>query len=144
MPTARPLVDVEALLVAYLGSDPSLSAELDGSVDDPRVATEVPADFPAAGAKFLQLFRATATTADPGTGHVERAVVQVNGYGSTGVEAFAVIAAAYRALLDAPAADHLLGVVTAVERIYGPTASPDPANDAPRYTSAFAVTVHPG
>lgn len=137
MPTIRPLVDVEAVVIAHLAADPALLAL---AVD---VASETPAGFPPAGAPFVQAFRATATSVDPATGHVERAVLQVNAYGASKAGAWDVIAQAYRALLEAPAGVHPGAVVTEVVRLSGPTWSPDPVTDAPRYTSSFAVTVHP-
>lgn len=137
MPTIRPLVDVEALVIAHLGVDAELAAL---TVD---VASETPAGFPSDGAPFVQAFRATATTVDPGTGHLERAVLQVNAYGASKAGAWDVMAETYRALLEAPSAAHAGAVVTDVLRLSGPTWSPDPLTDAPRYTSSFAVTVHP-
>lgn len=138
MPAHRPLVDVEALLVAHLDDDVALSA----LVADNDVASELPSDFPPEGRPFVQVFRASATTVDPETGHIERVVVQVNGYGATKANAWDVIAETYRSILEATGT-HAAGVVTATVRLTGPTWSPDPITDAARYTSSFAVTVHP-
>lgn len=136
MPSVRPLVDVEALVVAALTVDAELGALAAG------VASELPAGFPSSGRSFVQLFRATATSVDPATGHVERAVLQTSFYGSSKGAAWDVTAAAYAALLEL-VGSHPLGVVTDVVRLSGPSWSPDPMTDAPRYTASFAVTVHP-
>lgn len=137
MPKIRPLVDVEALTIAYLEADAAVAALVAAG----DVAAELPGAFPPAGRKFVQAFRASAT--DTANGHLERVVLQVNAYGSTKVEAFDVIAKTYRALLEMPDAGHDAAVVTDTRRLTGPTWSPDPVTDAPRYTSSFAVTVHP-
>lgn len=141
MPTVPSLVDVEALAIADLEQDADLGALVGGTGNAARIATDAPSTQRPPGA--LQVFRATGTTVDPATGHVERTVLQVNAYAPTKGAAWDVIAAAYRALLSMPSRDHALGVVTAVERVTGPTESPDPVSGAPRYTSSFAVTVHP-
>jgi len=138
MPEARKLVDVEALLVAYLATDGPL-----GALVDDAIGTELPRAFPSTGAPRVQAFRASGTTVDPATGHLDRALVQVNAYGSSKAEAWDVFAETYRALLAARAAEHEGAVVTDVERVSGPTWSPDPQTDAPRYVGSFAVTVHP-
>ena len=135
------LVDVEALLIAYLEQDATFAPLVGGLGNAARVATDAPSG-PTPAAQ-LQLFRASGTTVDLGTGHVERAIVQTNAYGPTKPAAWDVIADAYRALLAAARTTHTLGVVTAVERLTGPTDSPDPISGAPRYTASFAVTVHP-
>ena len=140
MPTIRPLVDVEALLVAWLSADAAVLALLAAPTD---VSPELPAGFPSAGAAFVQTFRASATTVDTGTGHLERAVVQVNVYGSSREEAWDLAAQTYRAVLEAPGGDHAGAVVTNAVRITGPSWSPDPVTDAPRYALSFALTVHP-
>jgi hypothetical protein len=136
--TVPPLVDVEALCIAHLRADAGVAATL---ADPDGVATSLRRDFPPAGEGFIQLFRATAT--DAATGYLERAVIQVNSYGATSVEAFAVAAQAYRSLLEAASSSHASAVITNVARITGPTWSPDPTTDAPRYTASYAVTVHP-
>jgi len=139
MPTIRPLVDVEALLVAWLSADAGVLA-LAAATD---VSPELPAGFPSSGRPFVQAFRASATTVDDATGHLERAVVQVNVYGSSRENAWDLAAQTYRAVLEAPSAAHPAGVVTNALRISGPSWSPDPITDAPRYTLSFALTVHP-
>ena len=141
MPEIASLVDVEALLIAYLEQEATFAPVVGGLGDAARVATDAPSG--PAQAKQLQLFRASGTTVDAGTGHIERALIQANAYGATKGDAWDVFAAAYRALLAATRVAHALGVVTAVERVTGPTDSPDPLSSAPRYTGSFAVTVHP-
>lgn len=135
MPEFPTLVDVEAVLLAFVAADAGVTAL------DAEVAAEVPASFPSSGAPFVQLFRVGGT--DAGSGHLDRAVVQVNGYGSSRPEAFDVLRAAFGALLRATTAALDDAVVSDVLRLSGPTWSPDPITDAPRYTLSAAVTVHP-
>lgn len=138
MPAARNLADVEAIVVGWLAGDAGVSA-----LAADRVVTELDADFPAAGRADVQIFRATSTETDPATAHLERAVVQVNVYGSSKAGAWNLTAETWRAL-RALAGETVAGaVVTAVERVTGPTWSPDPSNDAPRYTGSAAVWLHP-
>lgn len=138
MPEERDLVDVEAVVVAHLGADVGLEALVGDAI-----GTELPRGFPPAGAPRVQAFRSSGTTVDPATGYLDRAIVQVNGYGSSKAEAWDVMAGTNRALLAARHAAHAGVVVTDVERVSGPSWSPDPKTDAPRYIASFAVTVHP-
>lgn len=143
MPEERAPVDVEALAIAHLEQDAGLGALVGGTGNAARVATELSPGFPAEGLALLQVFRVSSTQVDAETAHIERAVVQANAYGSTKAEAWDVHAQAHRAFLTARRSVHALGVVTAVERVSGPTWSPDPRTAAPRYTASYAVTVHP-
>lgn len=143
MPEERAPVDVEALAIAHLETDDDLGALVGGPGDAARISSKLPPDFPSAGLALVQVFRVSATEVDPETGHLERAVVQTNAYGSSKGEAWDVYAQTHRALRAARRVDHALGVVTGVERVSGPTWSPDPRTSAPRYTAAYAVTVHP-
>ena len=143
MPEEREPVDVEALVIDHLEQDAGLGALVGGTGNAASVATELPAGFPAEGRAFVQVFRVSATEVDPETGHIERAIVQANSYGASKVEAWDVHAQTHRAMRAARSSTHALGVVTAVERVSGPTWSPDPRTAAPRYTAAYAVTVHP-
>lgn len=136
MTTIPDLVDVEAILVAHAAADVDLDALVDGAV-----STELPADFPAEGDERVQLFRVSST--DQANGYIERAVVQVNAYGSTRALAFDVARAALRALRRAEGVAFADGIVTAVDRLTGPSWSPDPITSAPRFTLSLAVTVHP-
>lgn len=141
MPEALDLVDVEGLLIDFLPYDPDLGPLVGGPGVGARISTELPASFRAEGR--LQIFRVSSTAADGGTEHIERALIQVNGYGADKREAFTVTAAALRALRRAPSVAHEAAVVTDVARVTGPTWSPDPSTDVPRYLSSVAVTVHP-
>lgn len=144
MPESRALVDAEAVIIAHLSQDAGLLVVLDSpAVGEEPIASELDETFPEAGEKFVQVFRATATSIDPETGFLERVVLQVNSYGSSKGEAWDVIAETARALIDARTADHDGCAVTAVERLTGPSWSRDPSTAAPRYTSSWAVTVHP-
>lgn len=136
MPEITELVDVEALLVAHLSSDAGVTA-----IADDRVSTELPAGFEPEAR--IQLFRVGGAPTEAVTHHIDRAVVQLNIYGSTKAEAFDTARAALSGLLRARSAAHPLGSVTHIERLTGPTWSPDPATDAPRYLLTVAITVHP-
>lgn len=129
------LVDVEAVLLAFVAVDADVVALGAG------VSAELPSDFPGDGEAFAQVFRVGGN--DVANGYVDRSLVQVNGYGSTRPEAFDVTRAAVRALMRATTATHSGAVVSDVLRLSGPTWSPDPITDAPRYVVSLAVTVHP-
>lgn len=135
MPLVPDLADVEAVLVAHVAADADVVALGADS------ATDLPVDFPSSGAPFAQVFRVGGT--DVASGHVDRALVQVNAYGSSRGEAFDVARACARALVRAETTSFAGAVVTAVLRLSGPAWSPDPITNAPRYTTSFAVTVHP-
>ena len=142
MPDVRPLVDVEGLLVDYLEQDAGLGALVGGVGDAARVSTELPAGFVPEGRVKLVRIGGTPSGTDAAE-HLDRAVVQLDGFGATKADAFDVIRAALVALRRAPSAAHVDAVVTSVDRISGPTWSPDPETDAPRYLLTVAVTVHP-
>lgn len=143
MPLIRKLVDVEALAVAYLEQDDDLGALVGGTGDAARISTELPAGFRPEGR--LQVFAATSSELDAATHYLDRAVLQVNGYGATKAEAFDVTAEAIRALLEAPQAEHAGAVVTAAARLTGPAWNPDATTNppTPRYLASVALTVHP-
>lgn len=142
MPETRPLVDVEKLIRAHLAGTAALIADLGatGPAAAP-IMSELDDTYDPTTSKVLQVFRVTSS--DQASSHVERAVVQMNSYGPTKGDAWATWAIADEALRQAATAAHDAGVVTAVERVSGPTWSPDPTTDGPRYTSSFAITVHP-
>lgn len=141
MPEIPALVDVEALLISHFHAD----GILDGLLGDDHVSTQVPADFDHRedGARWLQVFRVSGSQADPETGWLDRALVQLHGYGDTEAGAFDVIAQAHRSLYAARDVGHARGVVTAIERVTGPTNNPDPTSGAPRYSATYRITVHP-
>ena len=144
MPESRALADAEAVIIAHLAQDAGLLVVLGSpAVGEEPIGAELDETFPEAGEKFVQVFRATSTSVDPETGFIERCVLQVNSYGASKGEAWDVIAETTRALIDARTASHQGCVVTAVERLTGPSWSRDPSTNAPRYTSSWAVTVHP-
>lgn len=136
MPEISELVDVEALLVAHLSSDAGVTA-----IAGDRVSTELPAGFEPEAR--IQLFRVGGAPLDQVTHHLDRAVVQLNVYGASKASAFDAAREALAGLLRARSAAHPLGAVTHVERLTGPTWSPDPATDTPRYLLTVAITVHP-
>lgn len=143
MPEHRPPANVEAALVAYLASNVALRTALGASSTAPRISTQLPPDFPETGAKWLHVFLVSGTVVDGGTQHVRRPLVQVNAHGATPLEAWAVYAAADAALAAAPAATYTGAVISAADLVTGPSASPDPITSAPRYTSAWAIVIHP-
>lgn len=130
------LVDAEGLAVNWLVS----SADLAEVVGD-RVSTELPASF-AAEAR-VQLFRVGGVPADDGPQHLDRPNLQVNAFGPTKAQAWAVAALVVRRMLAAPRGVHDQGVVTKAHRVVGPTWSPDPETDIPRYVLGFVLHVHP-
>lgn len=140
MPETRNLVDVEKLFVAYLENDAGLGPLVGGAGDSARVSTELPRGF--AGEARVRLLRVGGTELDQ-IGHLDRALVQIEGYGPTKAAAFAVAAEALRAVKQAPGAEHAGAVVTLVERVSGPSWSPDPPTGHPRYLTTVAATVHP-
>jgi hypothetical protein len=136
MPELRLLPDVESLLVTYLKADAGIAALV-----DQRVSTELPASFAPEGR--VQLFRTGGVPDnDDIPGHLDRPSIQVNAYGETKAEAYDVAAETIRALLQAPAATHTGAVITKATRILGPTWSPDPETDTPRYLLGFTFAVH--
>lgn len=140
MPEQRALADVEALLVDAFEGDEHLAPLIGGPGDAARVSTELPAAFgPEAR---VRLFRVGGTQPDPETGHLDRALVQLDAYGATKGEAWAVAAESLAAARRARQA-HPGAVVTAVERVSGPLWQPDPPTGVPRYVTTIAVTVHP-
>lgn len=135
MPETRNLVDVERLLVVHYRADADL-VELVGA----RVSTELPGSFD--GDERLKLSRVGGSELDTDTAYLDRALVQLDAYGTTKLAAFAVaatsLAATYRAR-----GSHAGAVVSRVERVSGPAWAPDPETDFPRYLTTVAVTVHP-
>ncbi len=142
MPEHRALVDVEKLARAYLAADDELLVAFGAaSAATAPVMSELDDTYDPGSSWVLQVFRVSST--DVASSHVERAVVQMNAYAPTKGDAWSLWALADVVARAAPAADHEAAVVTAVERISGPTWSPDPTTDGPRYVSSYAYTVHP-
>lgn len=142
MPEARLVVDVERLVRAHLVLDEDLLAELGASsAADAAVMTELDDTYDPTSSKVVQFFRASST--NRAGGHIERPVVQVNGHGPTKAAAWALWVMADLAMRRLPAGAHVGAVVTDVERLTGPEWDPDPPTDGPRYTSSYALTVHP-
>lgn len=136
MPELRFLPDVESLLVVYLKADVGVSALV-----ATRISTELPASFQAQGR--VQLFRTGGVPDDDDIpGHLDRPSIQVNAFGATKAGAWDVAAETIRALLQAPTATHTRAVITKATRVLGPTWSPDPETDVPRYLLGFTFAVH--
>lgn len=143
MPALRDLVDVEAVLVTHLSNDVTLAGHVGGPGTAAKVSTELPKTFPTAGEKRVQLNRATSSQIDPDTNHLERAVIDFKAFGASKAQAWDVVAALWSAVQRARTTAHTGAVVTRLERLTGPSWSPDPSTNAPRYTLSVAVTVHP-
>lgn len=141
MPDSRMLVDVEALLVSHLLLDVDLGALVGGPGAGGRISTELPPEF--ADEDRVKVSRISGTEDDGEAGYLDRAIVQLDAYGATKEAAFAVVRQVFRATRAARSSVHAGAVVTAVERVSGPSWSPDPDTARPRYLLTVALTVHP-
>jgi hypothetical protein len=130
----KPIIDIEAALVAFLKNDPDLE-ELHGG----RVSTEVPADaeFPR-----IRITRTGGLTSVEGW--LDRPRVTVEAWAKTKAEAWE-LASMTLAVLQArlPASPIPAGVITDVRPDIGIAWTPDPTTDLARYTFAVAMTTHP-
>jgi hypothetical protein len=136
-----PPVDLETVLVGELEDDPELGALTGGPGDGARISTRLHRDFDREAT--LRLERAGGG-AIGWPDHIDRAVVNFHAYGPGDAEAYAVAARTVVALARVEGTTVAGGVITAVERILGPTWTPDPdADNAPRYLLQYAVTAHP-
>lgn len=139
MPELRTTPFTEELLVAYLRADAGVAA-LVGT----RVSTQLPKTFKAE--KRIQLFR-TGGVPDPGDvpGYLDQPAIQLNTFGATQAEAWAVAAETIRACLAAPHGSFAGAVVTHARRVLGPIWSPDPDSDPPipRYITGVVLWIHP-
>lgn len=139
MPELRTTPFAEELLVAYLRADAAVAA-LVGT----KVSTQLPKTFKAE--RRIQLFR-TGGVPNPNDvpGHLDRPSIQLNTFGATQAEAWAVAAETIRAVLAAPAGTFPAAVVTHARRVLGPIWSPDPDSDPPipRYITGVVLWIHP-
>lgn len=141
MPEILPPVDLETVLVGALEADAELGPLTGGGGDASWISTRLPRDF--AGQRTVRLERAGGG-AIGWPDHVERALVMFHAYGPGDVEAFEVAGRLVVALARLEGTVVAGGVITAVDRILGPSWSPDPdADNAPRYLLQYAVTAHP-
>jgi hypothetical protein len=129
------LPDVEALAVGQLLEDPMVSA-----LADDRVGVDLPASFP--DGQRVRLMRVGGTPVDAETEHLDRALVQVETFGSTKEEAFDLTLVVIDSLKAMPAAQFDGAVVTLVSRVTGPRWSPDPPTDTPRYITDVVLYAH--
>ena len=142
MPEARAAVDVVALAVGHVRTTPAV-ADLLETVSEHGVASELGPNYQPAESRRVVIFQVSSTTVERASAHVERVLLQVNSYGRSGPEAWDLWAEVDLALRAMPRTSFDGAVVTAVEKVGGPSQSPDPSTGGDRYTSAFAVTVHP-
>lgn len=135
MPERRSLPDIEGLVLDALLADPNLVP-----IFGDRISTELPDTFP--DGQRLRFWRASGTPADEEPEHIDRPLLQVEGYGETKEEAFASITAGLDALFELPATALPGAVVTRVQRVTGPSWSPDPTTNTPRYLLGVVLYVH--
>jgi hypothetical protein len=141
MPDLRPPVDLETVLVGALEQDAELGALVGGTGNAARVSTRLPSTF--ADETRVKLERAGGG-ARGWPDHIDRALVNLHAYGPTDAQAWAVAAALVVAVNRLEGEVVAGGVITATERLLGPSWLPDPdADNAPRYLLQFAVTAHP-
>ncbi|MGH9001914.1 MAG: hypothetical protein ACRDYV_02180 [Acidimicrobiia bacterium] len=128
-------VDTETLVVDYLGTVDAL--------DGVGISTELPRDW-TAGDRHVRLSRIGGIPAD-NVGHLDRARIQVEAFGATGEDAFAIAGEALLALRLLPGSAFVYAgaVVTAVDQDLGLASLPDPETDAPRYLFGVVLYVHP-
>lgn len=131
----RPIVDIEQVLVAALGVDTALA-----DVVDDRIGTRYEPDYD--GQAAITLHRSGGTPTDPGTERLDRPIIDLAAWAPTKGEAFTAAAVAICAVVRS-AGVHDSAVITGAERISGPTWSPDPHTETPRYLITFALHVHP-
>ena len=132
--------DVEAALVRYFREDPHVAALTSGNV-----AGELPDNFDTANElPFLRLFRVGGNFVDGNTGRLERARVQLDCWARTKAEAFDLANVTVRCAFDLAAGIDVAGLVFTDVRVeLGPTWSPDPETDLPRYLLTLAFFAHP-
>lgn len=149
MPRVRPPLDLETVLIVELVLDAGLGALVGGTGPAARISTRLPSTFKTEGR--LRLSRTgggpagrVGTSGGSWPDHLDRALVDLHAYGADDQNAYAVAAQAVRALAELEGKTVAGGVITAVDRMLGPTWLPDPdAGDAPRYLVQVAVTAHP-
>lgn len=138
MPELRAIVDAEEILLNHLKADTAVTALVPAS----RITTELPKSF--TKQSRIQAFRTGGVPdEDDIPGHLDQPSLQINAFGSTKAQAHAVAAEAIRSVLAAPAATHSGAVVTHARRVLGPTWSPDPPTDTPRYIIGVILWIHP-
>lgn len=143
MPLLFDPVDVETLAIGFLttalGFDPG------------EVSGELPPTWKA-NDRHLRLTRVGGIPV--ARGHLDRARLQLEGFGSSAIEAHDITAAALHALLElgvtgatfgpVPGSDHEgpLAAVTGSEQTIGLANRPDPVTGAPRYLAEVILFVH--
>lgn len=139
--TADLLIDAEALTVAALRAAPAVAA-LVGT----RVSTRFPSDFPSSGSSLRVTL--VGHLSSRGHGHLQRANIQVVGYGpgpNTGPTAHLVTATAYKALLelrDSEVAAFPGVVITDVVPYLGLVTAPDEPTATSGYRFAVMLHIH--
>jgi hypothetical protein len=142
VPSVRPPLDLETVLVAELEQDAELGALVGGPGNAARISTELPSTFTAGEARVRLERVGGGPVGWPD--HLDRALVNFHVYGPTSEEAWSVAAELVRAVFELEGRTVAGGVLTAVERLLGPAWLPDPdADNAPRYLVQYALTGHP-
>lgn len=137
-----PPVDLETVLVGALEQNAALGALVGGVGNAARVSTRLPSSF-TKGENRLKVTRAGGAPVG-WPDHVDRAIVQADAYGIDDAGAWAVAAAAIVAMAALEGTVVAGGVITGVDRLLGPSWSPDPdAKNAPRYIVQWAIYAHP-
>lgn len=136
----RELVDVEALLVAYLNEAPSVVTV----AGEDSVGTDLPPELDEE-LPYLQLWRLPGSTVTDETQHLERARIQFAAWAGREDRGTALdlARAACKELGEATGKHEGFGNVTAVDLEVTPYWSPDPETDSPRYLFTAAVYVTP-
>lgn len=130
------IVDIERLVVQAL-----LDGTLVVAIAGDAIETELEEGFTPPA---LQITRLPGIMVDDSTARLERALLQVQAWGTTKAQAFDLAAAAaieLKALTDVDHGD--LGVVTETIWQQTPWWNPDGEADTPRYTMTIAVFAHP-
>lgn len=142
MTVIRPPLDLETVLVGELEQDATFAALVGGVGNAARISTKLPSSFTKDEARVKLARAGGAPVGWPE--HLDRAIVQADAYGPTELAAWAVAADLVRAMVAIEGRTVAGGVITAVERILGPSNVPDPdAGNAARYLVQWAVTAHP-
>lgn len=136
MPTPV-LPDVEAIAIAYLKAHAGLTTALAGAT----VAGDVPGNVGTVGALTV-----TRIGGSPAIDFwLDRAVIDVNAWGTSKTHASLVIRTAIAALHDMAQTTSVRGVVTGVETVLGPQYLPDDSRTPTlaRYVASVSVWAHP-
>lgn len=143
MTVILPPLDLETVLVGELEQAAALNVRLGAPGNARPIGTRLPVGYTGKAGPAVKLERAGGGPVG-WPDHIDRAIVTIHAYEPDDAAAFALAAALVVALaaLEGTVVDG--GVITATERLLGPSWLPDPDLDnAPRYLLQYAVTGHP-